>query len=101
MCALGNFNNGVLEYNRDGGMDYGRRYGGRSRGRGRGRGYRGWGRGYGDRNIHQGSAGYNNYRAGPPLPQGLGRGRGLGGRGRGRGRGQGLRSDGTVQSTAA
>ncbi|KAM3760045.1 hypothetical protein ACB098_01G165100 [Castanea mollissima] len=101
----GNFNNGVVEYNGDGGFDGGRGYGGRGRGHGRSRGYRGRGRGYGGGIIQQDFGGYNNYGnnygGGPAPAQGRGRGRGSGrGRGRGRGRGWGFRSDGPAQAAA-
>ncbi|KAF8404449.1 hypothetical protein HHK36_009334 [Tetracentron sinense] len=90
-------NNGVGEYNGDGGWDGGRGYGGRGRGRGRGRGFRGRGRGYGGGNMQQESGGYNDYgRPESPPAQFRGRGRGRG-RARGRGRGRDFRSDGPVE----
>ncbi|XP_058188788.1 uncharacterized protein LOC131306526 isoform X3 [Rhododendron vialii] len=102
----GSMNNGVVEYNGDGGWDGGRGYGGRGRGqsRGRGRGYRGRGRGYGGGDMQQDFGGYNGYGGSGALPaqtRWRGRGRGLGwGRGRGRGRGREFRSDGPVPAAA-
>ncbi|KAI8005224.1 hypothetical protein LOK49_LG08G01244 [Camellia lanceoleosa] len=99
-------NNGVVEYNGDGGWDGGRGYGGRGRVRGRGRGFRGCGRGYGGGDMQQDLGGYHDYGGlGAPFAQGRGRGRGRGhgcswGCGRGRGRGQDFRSDGPVQAAA-
>lgn len=97
----GSYNNGVVEYNGDGGMEGGRGYGGRGRGRGRGRGgYRGRGRGYGGGAMQQDFGGYNDSGepGGMPAP-GRGRGRGRW-RGRGGGRGRGGQSDGSVQAAA-
>ncbi|KAI8531558.1 hypothetical protein RHMOL_Rhmol11G0145900 [Rhododendron molle] len=102
----GSMNNGVVEYNGDGGWDGGRGYGGRGRGQshGRGRGYRGRGRGYGGGDMQQDFGGYNGYGGSGALPaqtRWRGRGRGLGwGRGRGRGRGREFRSDGPVPAAA-
>ncbi|KAG5525308.1 hypothetical protein RHGRI_031853 [Rhododendron griersonianum] len=66
----GSMNNGVAEYNGDGGWDGGRGYGGRGRGqsRGRGRGYRGRGRGYGGGDMQQDFGGYNGYGGSGALP---------------------------------
>lgn len=89
-------NNGVVEYNGDGG----RWYGGRGRGRGRSRGgFRGHGRGYSGRYMQQESGGYNDYGRGVASAEGRGRGRGQG-RFRGRGRGRGFRYDGPIPAAA-
>ncbi|XP_028054554.1 ribonuclease P protein subunit p25-like protein isoform X5 [Camellia sinensis] len=96
----GNDNNGVVDYNGDGGWDGGRGYGARGRGWGRGRGFHGRGRGYGGGDMQQELGGYNGYGgSGPPLAQGCGCGRGRG-RSRGRGRGWDFRSDGPIQAAA-
>ncbi|KAI8003151.1 putative leucine-rich repeat receptor-like protein kinase [Camellia lanceoleosa] len=66
-------NNGVVEYNGDGGWDGGRGYGGRGRVRGRGCGFRGRGRGYGGGDMQQDLGGYNDYGgSGAPFAQGRG-----------------------------
>ncbi|KAK2979631.1 hypothetical protein RJ640_020123 [Escallonia rubra] len=102
-------NNGVVEYNGDGGWeggrgyggwDGGRGYGGRFRGRGRGRSYRGRGRGFGAGDMQQDMGVYNDYGGPGAMPaQGRGRGRGRGW-GRGRGRSGDFRSDGPIQAAA-
>ncbi|KAI8004476.1 hypothetical protein LOK49_LG08G01316 [Camellia lanceoleosa] len=67
----GSSNNGVVEYNRDGGWDGGRGYSGRGRVRGRGHGFRGCGRGYGGGDMQQDLGGYNDYGgSGAPFAQG-------------------------------
>ncbi|KAI8015657.1 Ribonuclease P protein subunit p25-like protein [Camellia lanceoleosa] len=97
-ASTSNDNNGVVEYNGDGGWDSGRGYGARGRGWGRGRGFRGRGRGYGGGDMQQELGGYNGYGGSEPPPaQGRGRGRG---RSRGRGRGWDFRSDGPIQAAA-
>ncbi|CAL5332963.1 unnamed protein product [Camellia sinensis] len=69
--TTGNDNNGVVEYNGDGGWDGGRGYGARGWGWGRGRGFHGRGRGYGGGDMQQELGGYNGYGgSGPPLAQG-------------------------------
>ncbi|KAI8005036.1 MDIS1-interacting receptor like kinase 2 [Camellia lanceoleosa] len=66
-------NNGVGEYNGDGGWDGGCGYGGRGRVRGRGRGFRGRGRGYGGGDMQQDLGGYHDYGGlGAPFAQGRG-----------------------------
>ncbi|XP_062025135.1 uncharacterized protein LOC133741213 isoform X2 [Rosa rugosa] len=113
----GNFSNGVMVYNADGGFDGGRGYGGfdggrgyggfeggrgyggRGQGHGRVRGYRGRVRGYGSGSMQPESGGYtvyNDYGGGAPTGQGR-RERGPG-RARGGGRGVGGRLDGPIQS---
>lgn len=63
-------NNGVVEYNGDGGHWYG----GRGRGRGRSRGgFRGHGRGYSGRYMQQESGGYNDYGSGVASAEGRGK----------------------------
>lgn len=81
---LGNNNNGMVEYNGDGGWDGARGgyggwdgarggYGGRARGRGRGRGNRGHGRGYGGGDMQQEGGGHNDYGSGAVPAQGRGK----------------------------
>ncbi|KAL6213900.1 hypothetical protein ACLB2K_013339 [Fragaria x ananassa] len=114
----GNYSNGVMEYNADGGLDGGRGYGvfdgghgyggfeggcgyaGRVQSRGRVRGYHGRGRGYGSGSMQPESIGYtvyNDYGGGAPSAQIRGRERGRG-RARGGGRGGAGRLDGPIQS---
>ncbi|KAI7981454.1 putative leucine-rich repeat receptor-like protein kinase [Camellia lanceoleosa] len=71
LSSTGSSNNGVVEYNGDGGWDGGRGYGGRGQVRGRGRGFLGRGRGYGGGDMQQDLGGYNDYGgSGVPFAQG-------------------------------